>query len=53
VLLGQAQELAAAEDRVLADLAAGLRLTDAYHHKKAAQAAIRSQLHSNVTPSRP
>jgi len=52
LLLSQAQDLAAAEDRLLADLAAGLRLTDAYHHKKAAQAAIRSQLQSSVTPSR-
>jgi regulator of RNase E activity RraA len=52
VLLGQAHELAAAEDRVLDDLAAGLRLSDTYHHKKTAQAAIRAQLQNNGTPAR-
>lgn len=43
-LLGCARELAEAEERVLEDLAAGLRLNQAYHHKKAAQTAIRSTL---------
>jgi regulator of RNase E activity RraA len=52
LLLGHAHELAAAEERVLEDLAAGLRLTDAYHHKKAAQTAIRADLQSNGTRPR-
>jgi len=43
-LLGCARDLAEAEERVLEDLAAGLRLDQAYHHKKAAQTAIRSTL---------
>ena len=52
-LLGCARELAAAEERVLDDLAAGLRLDQAYHHKKAAQTAIRSTLlQSNGTRPR-
>jgi 4-hydroxy-4-methyl-2-oxoglutarate aldolase len=52
MLLGCARELAAAEERVLEDLASGLRLNDAYHHKKTAQTAIRSTLQSNGTRPR-
>lgn len=51
-LLGCAHDLAAAEERVLEDLAGGLRLTDAYHHKKTAQTAIRSTLQQNGSRSR-
>lgn len=52
MLLACARDLAEAEERVLEDLAAGLRLTEAYHHKKAAQTTIRSQLQSNGTGPR-
>jgi regulator of RNase E activity RraA len=51
VLLDCAHQLAAAEERVLEDLASGLRLNQAYHHKKAAQTAIRAALLSNGTRS--
>jgi 4-hydroxy-4-methyl-2-oxoglutarate aldolase len=50
-LIACAHDLAAAEERVLEDLAAGLRLTDAYHHKKTAQVAIRNALQTSGTRS--
>ena len=52
MLLSHARALAAAEDRVLDDLAAGRRLVDAYHHKRTAQSAIRAELLANAAPPR-
>lgn len=52
MLLAQARALAVAEDRVLAELAAGHPLSDAYHHKRTAQAAIRAELQRNGTSPR-
>jgi 4-hydroxy-4-methyl-2-oxoglutarate aldolase len=52
LLLDHARALAEAEERILEELAAGRRLTEAYHHKRSAQAAIRAELQSNGTRSR-
>jgi len=52
MLLSHARALAEAEERVLEDLAAGRRLTEAYHHKRTAQSAIRAELQSNGTRAR-
>jgi 4-hydroxy-4-methyl-2-oxoglutarate aldolase len=52
MLIQHATALAAAEDRVLEDLAAGRHLSDAYHHKRTAQAAIKAELLSNGAPPR-
>jgi regulator of RNase E activity RraA len=52
-VLHQAHALAVAEERVLEELAAGVRLNQAYHHKRSAQAAITAELReANGIPSR-
>jgi regulator of RNase E activity RraA len=52
MLLSHARALAEAEERVLEDLASGRRLSEAYHHKRTAQSAIRAELQSNGTRAR-